>query len=300
MDGAATDDATGRAAAAACESNGTPAAQVPMATALRKLPLCNVALRPFFILFGDSITQRGHAVGGWAARLADTYGRRADIINRGYSGYNTSKALQLLSLVFPKGSTPPALVTVFLGANDAALLQLHTSGHHVPVELYAAQLAAIVRGVREAYGSQAPPVLLIAPPPVDEPARVRANNERHGTPLDAPPERVNEVTGEYAAACRRVAAELGCPCLCTFSHFQAQHGWRETHLNDGLHFAPAGDEALHAALLELIARELPHLSPHRIPYDAPEWADWTAGEGGELSLKVMESSPYCETPAPAK
>ena len=271
-----------------------------MASELRELPLCNVALRPFFILFGDSITQRGNATGGWSARLADTYGRRVDILNRGYSGYNTSKALKLLPLVFPANSTPPALVTVFLGANDAALLHLHTSGHHVPVELYAAQLAAIVRGIREAYGERAPPVVLIAPPPVDEPARVKANNERHGTPLDAPPERTCEVTGEYAAACRRVAAQLDCPCLCTFSHFQEAHPtWRETHLNDGLHFAPPGDEALHAALLELIARQLPHLSPHAIPYDAPEWSDWKVQghmEGG-MHLEVLPTSPYAAVAA---
>ncbi len=40
---------------------------------------------------------------------------------RGYSGYNTAWALYLLPKVFPEGMRPPALVTVFFGANDAVL-----------------------------------------------------------------------------------------------------------------------------------------------------------------------------------
>ena len=40
---------------------------------------------------------------------------------RGYSGYNTAWALHLLAKVFSEGMRPPALVTVFFGANDAVL-----------------------------------------------------------------------------------------------------------------------------------------------------------------------------------
>lgn len=81
------------------------------------------AMRPTFVCFGDSITQRGFAP-GWTGMLADAYQRKADVVNRGYSGYNTRWALQLLPRVFPEplpGGEPPALVTLFFGANDAAL-----------------------------------------------------------------------------------------------------------------------------------------------------------------------------------
>ena len=76
-----------------------------------------------FVLFGDSITQGSFSVGGWGARLADHYARRADVLNRGYSGYNTRWALELLPHVLPAApapATPPTLVTVFFGANDSA------------------------------------------------------------------------------------------------------------------------------------------------------------------------------------
>lgn len=47
---------------------------------------------------------------------------QADVINRGYSGYNTRWSKYLLQKVFPASQKPgPALVTVFYGANDAAL-----------------------------------------------------------------------------------------------------------------------------------------------------------------------------------
>jgi hypothetical protein len=82
-------------------------------------------MRPQFVLFGDSITQRGWEDRGWAAGLADAYGRKADVINRGYSGYNSRWALHLLDRVFPAApAPPPELATVMLGANDAALPEL--------------------------------------------------------------------------------------------------------------------------------------------------------------------------------
>ena len=77
-------------------------------------------LRPQWVLFGDSITQKGFATGGWAGVLADSWQRRVDVINRGYSGYNSRWATHLLSHVFP-ADAPIQLATVFFGANDATL-----------------------------------------------------------------------------------------------------------------------------------------------------------------------------------
>lgn len=46
---------------------------------------------------------------------------QADVIARGYSGYNTRWATYVVEKIFTKGHTPPDLVTIFFGANDAAL-----------------------------------------------------------------------------------------------------------------------------------------------------------------------------------
>ena len=45
---------------------------------------------PRVLLFGDSLTQYSFGPeGGWAASLADKLQRRADVVVRGFSGYNT-------------------------------------------------------------------------------------------------------------------------------------------------------------------------------------------------------------------
>lgn len=56
------------------------------------------------ILLGDSITQMSFSSpGGFGAHLADVYQRRADVLNRGYSGYNTNWILELLSTEEDRG-----------------------------------------------------------------------------------------------------------------------------------------------------------------------------------------------------
>ena len=45
---------------------------------------------PRVILFGDSLTQYSFShEGGWGTMLADKLQRKADVVVRGYSGYNT-------------------------------------------------------------------------------------------------------------------------------------------------------------------------------------------------------------------
>ncbi|CDY71871.1 BnaUnng04690D [Brassica napus] len=58
--------------------------------------------RPQIVLFGSSIVQYSFINGGWGATLADVYSRTADIILRGYGGWNSRYALKVLDQVFPK------------------------------------------------------------------------------------------------------------------------------------------------------------------------------------------------------
>lgn len=72
------------------------------------------------MLIGDSITQQSFSVEhcGFGAGLADWYQRSADVINRGFSGYNSLWVSQLLPRALPqqlfKGEDC-VLATVFLG-----------------------------------------------------------------------------------------------------------------------------------------------------------------------------------------
>lgn len=59
---------------------------------------------------------------GWLALLAHWWERRFDVVNRGFSGYNTRWLLPLVDRLFvPGGAAPVKLITIFLGANDCVL-----------------------------------------------------------------------------------------------------------------------------------------------------------------------------------
>lgn len=61
---------------------------------------------------------------GWLALLAHWWERRFDVVNRGFSGYNTRWLLPLAKKLFVKdaaAAAPPELVMIFLGANDCVL-----------------------------------------------------------------------------------------------------------------------------------------------------------------------------------
>jgi lysophospholipase L1-like esterase len=174
-----------------------------------------------------------------------------------------------------QGGDAPTLVTIFLGANDAALPGRMSARQHVPLAQYSENLRRVAAHVTQTYGgggARAPPALLfITPPPVDEAARLVAGVERWGAEFDGQAERTNDVARQYAHACKAVAAELGAPCVDAWSALQAAPGDWKALLNDGLHFAPSGDEALFNALVDVIDAKLPHLSAEAIPFDFPEW-----------------------------
>ncbi|KAG6420640.1 hypothetical protein SASPL_117175 [Salvia splendens] len=93
--------------------------------------------RPQFVLFGSSIVQQSFSNGGWGAILTDLYDRKADIVLRGYSGWNSRRAVQVLDLVFPKeAEVQPSLVIVYFGGNDAVHPHPSGLGVHVPLPEY--------------------------------------------------------------------------------------------------------------------------------------------------------------------
>lgn len=109
----------------------------------------NGGRRPVIVCFGDSITQGGHSPEyvGWMGRLEDFYGRKADVLNRGFSGYNTDWLCRMLNDLFLRlfRRRPPALVTIWVGANDATV---ESSTQHVPLWKFKQNLEKMVRFFR--------------------------------------------------------------------------------------------------------------------------------------------------------
>ncbi|XP_058088222.1 GDSL esterase/lipase At5g62930 [Magnolia sinica] len=214
------------------------------------------------------------------AALVDTYSRKADVMVRGYDGYNTRWALFLLNQLFPLSCTkPPVAVTIFFGANDAALLGRTYERLHVPVEEYKDNLRKIVRQLKEC--SRTMLVVLITPPPVDENGRKEyarfdtfPHFNHYGEQAAELPERTNEMAGVYAKQCVEVAKELVLPSVDLWSKMQETVGWQKKFLSDGLHLTEEGNAVVHREVVRvfneacLCGPEMPYDFPHHFEIDA--------------------------------
>ncbi|KAH9546864.1 hypothetical protein CY35_11G004000 [Sphagnum magellanicum] len=234
-------------------------------------------LRPQFVLFGDSITQQSFDDGGWGAALASLYARQADVILRGYSGYNTSWALFVLDKIFPKCSSPPDVVTVCFGANDAALPVPDGEKFHVPLPQYRANLHQIVSHIKS--NSETTVVVLITPPPVGDEAWIDFCRANYGKQPEALPDRINEVTKLYAEACKEVAKEAGVPVIDLWSVFQQTQNWRQAYLSDGLHLTAGGNRIVFDELVNVL-NGISFLRADKLPIDFPSFADIDAKNPG--------------------
>ncbi|KAK9828721.1 hypothetical protein WJX72_001713 [[Myrmecia] bisecta] len=225
-------------------------------------------LRPQFVLFGDSLTQQSFdPAGGWGASLADAYARKADVINRGYGGYNTRWALKMLTRIFPQTAEPPRLVTVFFGANDAAIPGRLGERQHVAIPDYVDNLRTIVQHLQQL---RAGSILLITPPPVSDQGRVKYNCELQGvTEVTQIPERTNAFTGQYAEACKSLASELGLPVLDLWGLMQQERDWEAELFWDGLHFTSKGNAVVYKHLQALVDEQFPDLRAEDMAYDFP-------------------------------
>lgn len=224
-------------------------------------------MRPRLVLFGDSITEQSFASGGWGAALADHFTRQADVVLRGFSGYNTRWALKVLTRAMEgaaaAGGADPAAVTVFFGANDACLPDQVQAHQHVPLDEYQSNLRAICAYFKKQWASTA--IILITPPPIYEPERIRdiyGDNDP-----SRQPERTNEAAATYAQACITVAKELDHPVIDIWTKMQQYPDWQTSALSDGLHFTPLGNKILFEEVLKTLKSI--GFSEESLPSDLP-------------------------------
>lgn len=223
-------------------------------------------MRPSIVLFGDSITEEAFGEGGWGSSLANHYSRSADVVLRGYSGYNTRWAARVAGRAVASIAGPVAAVAVFFGANDAALPDRACAPQHVPLDEYGDNLRAICAALEKRWPSVV--VILITPPPVDEDGRLRYPYPHD---LSGLPDRTNAAAGAYARACLEVARQRGLRAVDIWSRMQGFPGWDKAFLRDGLHLTPRGNRVL----FEEVVRALndASLGLRALPADLPLFAD---------------------------
>ncbi|XP_020774957.1 isoamyl acetate-hydrolyzing esterase 1 homolog [Boleophthalmus pectinirostris] len=229
---------------------------------------CRAVVWPKIILFGDSITQFSFQPNGWGAEIANKLARKCDVVNRGLSGYNSRWAKILLPrLVGAQDSTdsPIVAVTVFFGANDAALKDKNRQ-QHVPLQEYSENLKEIIK-ILASVGVSADKVIFITPPPIHEPAWEKECIIK-GCDLN----RANSVTGQYAQACVEAAGQCGVDVLDVWTLMQKDGQDFTEYLCDGLHLSQKGNQFLSEQLWRLLQRRVEDL-----PFILPYWADVDTG-----------------------
>ncbi|KAJ1687396.1 hypothetical protein LUZ63_018786 [Rhynchospora breviuscula] len=226
-------------------------------------------VRPQIVLFGDAIVETSFDHGGWGASLSRTFSRKADVIVRGYDGYNTNWALFLLNQLFPlNGFTAPCATLIFFGANDSALLGRSSERQHVPQDQYKDNLKKIITHLKEQSPSMV--VVLVTPLPVDELGREQHARSFYGEKKTKLPDRTNEMTGSYARQCLEVAREMHLPWIDLWFAMQQTSGWQKLFF-DGSQLTEEGNAFIHKEVEQVLMDA--GINAHNMQLDFPNHFD---------------------------
>ncbi|KAH6769254.1 SGNH hydrolase-type esterase superfamily protein [Perilla frutescens var. frutescens] len=202
--------------------------------------------RPQFVLFGSSVVQQSFSNEGWGAILTDLYDRKADIILRGYSGWNSRRAIQVLDLIFPKeAEVQPSLVIVYFGGNDAVHPHPSGLGVHVPLPEYIENMKKIYRHLKSL--SDKIRVIFLTSPPVNE-----ALIHEHFGNLHDHQARTNESCRRYAEALVELSKQSNIKVINLWTAIQQRGDWATTYLTDGIHFTREGSQIVVREILKVI------------------------------------------------
>ncbi|KAI0654748.1 SGNH hydrolase [Cubamyces menziesii] len=218
------------------------------------------------MLLGDSITQGGFENNGFAARLANAYVRKMDVVNRGYSGYNTDWIIpvfeQCFAMQHEQQHVPKVrILAIWFGANDAAL---PPGPQHVPLARYQSNLVRLIRTVRSPDSPRYSPdtrIILLTPPPVDPKRWARTVEDTVEDSLQGMFQRKFEVTRQYAEAASDVGAREGVPVVDVWTDIWEAAGRDMGRLGeylwDGLHLNEKGYAVVYDALMSTMAEKYP-------------------------------------------
>ncbi|XP_074574439.1 GDSL esterase/lipase WDL1-like [Curcuma longa] len=203
--------------------------------------------RPVFVLFGSSIVQYSFSNGGWGAILADVYARKADILLRGYLGWNSRRAVQVVEEVFPKdAAVQPSLVIVYFGGNDS--MDPHPSGlgPHVPLPEYVENMRKIATHLKSL--SEKTRIIFLTSPPVNE---EMFRGSRIG-PLLSQSVRTNELIWMYSEACIKLCKEMDIKFIDMFNAIQKRDDWETACFTDGIHLSSKGSKIVVAEIIKVL------------------------------------------------
>jgi isoamyl acetate esterase len=205
--------------------------------------------------------------------IENRFDRHADIVMRGFSGYNSRWALDLLrtSLLAPSNPDQYNMVTIFFGANDAVVCD---DPQHCPLDEYQRNISSMVEAFRQ--HNPEIQILLITPGTVDH----TQWESRH-----------TDQVSLYAAAVREVGTAQHVPVVdlwqgsCAFDIASGD-------LSDGLHLSPSGNAKVYKGVMQVIQEEFLECLPDPpAQMHFPSWKD-LAGRSAADTLRIVQSWKY--------
>ncbi|KAL5740403.1 hypothetical protein ACOSQ2_029583 [Xanthoceras sorbifolium] len=202
--------------------------------------------RPQFVLFGSSIVQYSFSNQGWGAIIADLYARQADVLVRGYAGWNSRRAVQVLDQVFPKdAAVQPSLVIVYIGGNDSMRPHPSGLGPHVPLPEYIENMRKIALHLKS-LSPKTRIIFLSAPPVNEQQIRERLSD------LVADMGRTNEGCRIYSEACLELCRELDVKAIDLWTAMQQRDDWLTACFTDGIHLSSEGSKIVAEEIVKVL------------------------------------------------
>lgn len=217
-----------------------------------------------------------------------------DVINRGFSGYNTDWALPILRQLLPthKEQQDQAcsipLMTIFFGANDAAL---PGSPQHVPLDRFkqnTKEMIDLVKNPQSRYYNPKMRLILITPPPINEAQWGKKCQENGGT-LN----RTNEAARSYAECISEIGRETNTPVADIWSRLMDKVHQEQRDLSDflldGLHLNANGYRELYDVLLQIISEKYNEIHPDNLGYELAYWKDLLEMDPIDLEFPLLKN-----------
>lgn len=244
--------------------------------------------RPQFVLFGSSIVQFSFSNQGWGAILADIYARKADIILRGYAGWNSRAALEVLNQIFPKDApVQPSLVIVYFGGNDSMKPHPSGLGPHVPLNEYIENMKKIALHLKSL--SEKTHIIFLSAPPINE-AKIR---ESESLSVFGDLGRTNEACRKYSEACIKLCDEIGVKVIDLWTSLQKRDDWLTVCFTDGIHLSSEGSKIVLKKILKVLkeADWEPSLHWNSLPTEFSETsACYPVAPDGKTTINISEAT----------
>ncbi|KAK3019006.1 hypothetical protein RJ639_003614, partial [Escallonia herrerae] len=179
----------------------------------------------------------------------------ADIFLRGYAGWNSRRALQILDQVFPKdAAVQPSLVIVYIGGNDSVNPHPSGLGPHVPLPEYVENIRKIaihIKSNRNLFGyqslSEKTQVIFLSTPPVNEAQMREILGDKFGDMG-----RTNESGQKYSEACLEMCRGLDVKVIDLWTALQKRDDWLTACFTDGIHLSSEGSKIVVKEILKVL------------------------------------------------